>query len=416
MKYSIRPFENVFSVLALLLFSNAFYPIILGNIVDQGDIDSPLLRFVFIGIYFITCGLLLFRWQRTIAFLTTNYWLLFLIGMAIFSISWSSVPVIAFRKVISLMGGTLFALYLGSRYSFKEQLRIYSWTFGIALFFSYVFALALPQYGIMNTDALVGQWQGIFPHKNGLGESMFVGFVTFYFSSLIYEKKRLFFQICCFLTVVIIFFAQSATALLSVILIFALAQSLKRLSLKSKKSVLLVLVFTVISCIAMFLLAAYYNTFLSVNGRDATLSGRTALWDSLQQFISAKPWLGYGYGSFFSGESREVNLLWQIHKWSPVHAHNGYIQFVLNLGLIGLLVFLIGYISCLFGSLYKYLLSKELQVLWVFLFMFYTILYNLTEVSFFTSSNSWIITLAAIYSMKNSSARVTSRKVVASIN
>lgn len=420
MKQSIRPFENIFSVFALLLFSNGFYPIILGSNVGEGDIDSPMLRIVFMAIYFVTCGLLLFRWQRTIHFLTTNYWLLLLIGLAIVSISWSSVPAISFRKVIALIGSTLFAIYLGSRYNFKEQLNIYCWTFGIGLFFSYLFGLALPQYGVMNTDAIVGAWNGIFPHKNGLGESMFIGFMAFYFSSQVNRKNRTFYRVLCFLAVIIVYLAQSATALMSVLYIFAMAESLKRLSLKSKKSVLIILLFLMSVSLALFLLLMNFELFLSANGRDITLSGRTSLWDTLWQFITEKPWLGYGYGSFFSGQSREANLLWQAHDWSPVHAHNGYIQFWLNLGLVGLLIFLVGYFSCLFKSLYKYLSTKEIRLLWIFLFLIYTIVQNLTEVSFFSGSNSWIVTLAGIYSMQMKTGKIartrTKTRLVAPTN
>ena len=416
MKQSIRSFENVFTIAALLLFSHGFYPVILGKTTGEGDIDSALLRMIFIGIYFVTLSLLVFRWQRTLTFATSNSWLLVLIGLAVFSISWSSIPSIAFRKVVSLIGATFFGVYLGSRYDFKQQLGIYGWTFGIALFFSYIFSIALPRYGVMNTDAIAGAWQGIFPHKNGLGESMFVGFMTFYFSSLldVSRRKRIFFQICCFLSVLIVYFAQSATALMSVLFIFMTAQGLKRLSITSKKSVFIVLLFLIFTCLIMFLLLVNFNTFLSVNDKDVTLSGRTILWDTLKQFISEKPWLGYGYGSFFSGQSKETNLLWQIHDWSPVHAHNGYIQLCLNLGFVGLFIFTLGYASCLFDSLFKYLVSKDLQMLWIFLFLIYTIFLNMTEVSFFSSSNIWIITLASIYSMKFKNKKNIIRKAVAS--
>ncbi len=400
MKKSIRPFENVFSVISLLLFSNGFYSIILGETVGQGDIDSPALRLAFIGIYFITILLLAFRWQRTLMFLGSHLWILFLLSLAVVSISWSSVPDIAFRKVVALIGATLFALYLGSSYDFKQQLRIYGWTFGISIFFSFLFGIALPQYGVMNTDAIVGAWKGIFPHKNNLGSSMFASFISFYFLSLLHKKRRLFFLICCFLSVVLIYFAESATALMSVLFIFVTAQGLKRLSLQSKKSVFLILLFLILTSLVLFLLLINFNTFLSVNDKDITLSGRTLLWHTLWQFIQQKPLLGYGYGSFFSGESRTSYLLWQIHDWSPVHSHNGYIQLWIDLGFIGLVVFLLGYASCLFKSLYGYLISKDLKMLWIFLFLMYDVFSNCTEVSFFTGGNIWIITLASLYSMK----------------
>ena len=401
-----------------MLFSHCFYPIILGDTVGGGDIDSPLLRMVYILIYFVTLGLLAFRWQRTLTFITSNKWLLFVIGLSIVSISWSAVPHISFRKVIAVMGASMFGLYLGSRYDFLEQLKIYRWAYGIALISSYVFALALPQYGIMNTDAIVGAWRGIFPHKNGLGESIFVGFMAFYFSASITKdpQRRKIYQVFGLLSVLLIYFAESATSLMSVFFIFFAAQSLNRLSLKSKKSVLLVLVFLIASCFMLFFFVSYFETFLRVNNRDITLSGRTELWDTLWQFIRDKPWLGYGYGSFFSGESREANLLWQIHDWSPVHAHNGYVQLVLHIGLIGCSIFILGYLFCMFDALFKYLTSKDLRMLWIFLFLIYTIFTNLTEVSFFSTNNIWVLALASLYSMNNRTRTKIKPKAIASTN
>ena len=411
MKRSIRPFENVFSVISLILFSQGFYPVILGTGgSEEGDIDSPLLRLIFILIYFVTIALLLFRWQRTLYFLKSNLWLLFLIGLALASITWATVPEITFRKVIALIGTTNFGIYLGSRYTFEQQLKIYGWVFGIAIFFSFFFALFMPKYGIMNTNAITGAWRGIYPHKNGLGESMFASFLTFYFLSLISQSRQLLFWVFCFLSVVLIFFGKSATALMSVVFIFSTAQGLSRLSLKSKRSVFFVLLFLIFACFALLLITINFNTFLSVNDKDVTLSGRTLLWDTLWDFIIQRPWLGYGYGSFFSSAGREVNLLWQVHGWSPVHAHNGYVQLWLNLGLTGLIIFIFGYLSCLFNSLFRYLVSKDPQMLWVFLFLIYTVFLNLTEVSF-VGANSiiWIISLASIYSMKK--IKITPAKV-----
>lgn len=406
MKQSIRPFENIFSVASLLLFSQGFYSIILGNAIggDEGDVDSVLLRFSFLLIYLITFALLGFRLPRTLAFLKTNFWILCLVGLAIFSVSWSSIPDISFRKVIALIGCTSFALYLGSRYSFEEQLKLYGWTFGIALFLSYIFALVLPAYGIMES----GAWRGIYPHKNGLGESMFVSFLTFYFLANSNQKPRLLFKICCLLSVIIIVLGKSATALISVMMIFSLAQGLKLISFKSKKSVFLLLVFLMLSILLIFTLMINLDALLALYDRDITLTGRTPLWADLWEFIERQPWLGYGYGSFFSNLHRETDIIWQIHNWVPPNAHNGFIHIWLNVGLIGLVIFCCGYFKCIFNALFKYLIVKDTHLLWVFLLLFYTIFFNLTEVSFMNSGMLWILSLASIYSLKTTPKKVKS--------
>ena len=146
-----------------------------------------------------------------------------------------------------------------------------------------------------------------------------------------------------------------------------------------------------------------FNTILSFYDRDITLTGRTPLWADLWIFIQKKPWLGYGYGSFFSNLHRETDIIWKVHDWIPPHAHNGFVQIWLHIGVIGLAVFSISYLGCIFNALFQYLLSKDTKMLWIFLLLLYTIFFNLTEVSFLSQGTLWILSLAAIYSMKAAS-------------
>lgn len=398
MKISIRPWEQAFVIAALLLFSQGFYSLVLGTSIggDEGDTESALLRFAFILIYLITFALLGFRLPRTLAYLKTNLWLLFLIGLTIFSISWSALPIGTLKEAISLVGSSGFALYFASRYSFEEQLKILGWSFGIALFSSFIFALVIPAYGIMPS----GAWRGIYPHKNGLGESMCISFLTFYFLSISAKKYRTFCKICCLLSVVIIILAQSGTSLISVMFIFATAQALKLVSFKSKQSVLAILLLLIFIALLLFFLMINFNTFLNTFDKDITLTGRTPLWSDLWGFIQQKPWLGHGFGTFFSSGHRETGIIWTIHDWVPPHAHNGFIQIWLDIGLVGLVVFSISYFGCIFNALFKYLSSQDLKMFWIFLLLLYTVFFNLTEVSFLSQSELWILSITAIYSMK----------------
>ncbi|MEL6500425.1 MAG: O-antigen ligase family protein, partial [Cyanobacteria bacterium J06623_1] len=241
MKLALRPWENVFTVVSLLLFSQGFYTVVLRGAIggDEGDIDSAILRNSLLLIYVITFSLLGFRLRRTLAFLNTNKWLLVIVGLALFSVSWSSVPGDSFRGAVAFTGSSGFALYLASRYTFKEQLKLMGWAFGIGLFGSFLFAFFVPAYGIMPS----GSWRGIYPHKNGLGQNMVVSFLTFYFLSLSDKQHQLFFRVCCLLSILLILLGQSVTSLISIIFIFSTAQGLKLVSFKSKKRVFGILLF-----------------------------------------------------------------------------------------------------------------------------------------------------------------------------
>ncbi len=65
----------------------------------------------------------------------------------------------------------------------------------------------------------------------------------------------------------------------------------------------------------------------------ATLSGRTLLWEDLLYFASARPWLGYGFDSFWTPQHiAEVSLR---RGWVITQSHSGYIETLLNVGWVG---------------------------------------------------------------------------------
>lgn len=398
--------ENIFTAISLFFFSQGLFIFFLGDTYDSGpDKDSALLRLIFLLIYFISFTLLSVRWYQTLRFLksTKSHWITFLIILAIISIFWSSLPDITFRKSIGLVGSTLFGLYFATAYTFDQQLKIMGWTFGISSILSLLFATLLPEYGIMNTEAIVGAWRGIYLHKNGLGEAMFISFLSFLFLVKRARKQfrqQLLFSIMCCLCVVILYFSESATSLISVVLIYGLVSTLKRLSIRSEASVFVLILALILLFLFSLMLSINLNEFLDANNKDITLSGRIPLWSSLWDFMKVKFWFGYGYGSFFSSSHEETQLLWKLHTWKPVHAHNGLIQFWMYLGGIGCIVFIVGYLSAMAKALFHYLLSKDIRMLWYFCFMLYTIFFNFTEVSFFSINHlNWVLSLASIYSM-----------------
>ena len=72
-------------------------------------------------------------------------------------------------------------------------------------------------------------------------------------------------------------------------------------------------------------------------GRDATLTGRTEVWDAVIA-LAPHPFVGAGFQSFWLGD--RLQAMWaKFPVFRPNQAHNGYIEIYLNLGLIGLVIF-----------------------------------------------------------------------------
>ncbi len=70
----------------------------------------------------------------------------------------------------------------------------------------------------------------------------------------------------------------------------------------------------------------------------SSLTGRLPLWNALLERAEQHPLVGYGYGAFWNSEK-----IASIHRqigWYAGHSHNCYVELLVNIGAIGLLLFL----------------------------------------------------------------------------
>ena len=127
-------------------------------------------------------------------------------------------------------------------------------------------------------------------------------------------------------------------------------------------------------------------------GRDVTLTGRTQLWEDLLH-ISADPWFGTGFESFWLGE--RVAALWSQYLWHPNQAHNGYLEVFLNLGVVG--VALLGFIIAWGYRNVVAVLHRDPELGGLrFAFFVVAVLYNVTEAGFRMMHPVWIAFLLAV--------------------
>jgi exopolysaccharide production protein ExoQ len=404
----LRFSENLFATASVFFFSQGLFGLVLdmSNAQSNPDSSSSVLRSIASMIYLITILLLGFRWQKTYKAICANKWIALILFLTAISALWSSMPTVVLKKVISLMGTTLFGLYLGTQYSFDRQLKLMGWAFGISIPLCFMFVLRGD--GVMYTESIVGAWKGIYLHKSTLGENMFISFLMFYGLASLYPRHRLLFGTVCILSVILIIFSKSSMALLSLVSIITFLNLLKYLSLRSKLGTAGIFLSIVLFLVVQITLILNINEFLDFNNKDITISGRTPLWDALWDVIQLNPFFGYGYGSFFSASHTETEALWTMFKWGPVHSHNGYLQILVNLGFVGFLIFIVGYFYNLGKALLSYLVFKDIRTLWIFSFLLYTVMFNLTEVSFMSINHlTWVISVAYIYTLN--SAAVPSR-------
>ncbi len=184
---------------------------------------------------------------------------------------------------------------------------------------------------------------GSLPHPNLLAVFLFLAIFFFYFLWL--KKKKLFIKDCLGLTVfgfLLIAFWLTFSRLTIIIfiltsLLFFSWTYLKKPSLRRRVLGLLT-IFIVFCSLFTILLWPEISTRFSISLNEQAIGLRAFYNQTALSIIGDQPWLGIGLGNFVWQIRETLHLL---AGWLHQPAHNLYLLIASELGLIGLVVFLI---------------------------------------------------------------------------
>jgi exopolysaccharide production protein ExoQ len=394
--------EKGFAVLVLLLFSGALLPFLWleGGTFTEPDASSgdPRVQVVWMIIYLVTFFLLATRWQYAVQVAARHMLLWVLVGIALISVLWSDVPEITLRQGVALIGTTAFGLYFAARYKMSEQLRLLGWALAIAAVLSLVFALALPSYGVQSD--IDGQgWRGIYSHKNTLGSIMALSTMVFLLLALTSRKRRWVAGAGLILSFGLVILSNSVSGLVVCVLLSALLPVYRALRWRITLAVpFLISAWLLGGGVVMW---GLYNaeTILGALGRDITLTGRTNLWPLVITMISQRPWLGYGYSGFWEAD-KGAYFSFALNGFQPTSAHNGFLDLWLQLGLLGVLVFVLSFLLAFLRAAAWARLSKATEGLWPLMYLTFMLLHSMSESSILIRNDIyWTLYAAVVLSL-----------------
>lgn len=389
-------FERVYAVALLLVFSDAIIPLVRsasGAVPDleNGDPHRQAMLFGFFGVCAVLCAL---RPREVLAAALRNPLTLLLIGLAIVSKSWSHAPDITLRRGIALAGTTMCGVWLAGRFRGRELMEILGWAMGIAAVLSLLFALALPELGVHQGGDFDGAWRGIYLQKNGLGKMMVLGTLTFVLLALREEgRARRKWQALALLCAALVLLSTSTTSTLILGALVLLVPLYRALAARSRWLVPAALAVALpVVGVALAVLTDVEGA-LGLFGKDTTLTGRTELWEFAAATIGDRMWYGYGYGAFWQVSTRAQGIYAAI-GWDAWHAHNGLLELGLNLGVVGILLFLAGYLLGLMRGTGALLCGAREEGIWILGFLTFVLLGNLTESAVLEQNAYWILYVA----------------------
>ncbi len=393
--------EKAFAVCALLYASTAFIRLLISpeeySAVGDEVTASLTKQVLWLTTYAIAAYFLASRGSSIIKALKDAPFLIALISCAGMSVLWSGSRSVSIISVAALAGNSLIGFYFGIRYSLSQFLRLLGWFYGVVVLCTFLSPILIRDYA-----AEGGYWTGFFGNKNTLGMNMTVGFLVFVMLSRSAIKRKWLHRGFSALCTILIFLSGSATC---IVIFFVLVCALViqafiekySLSTVSRK----VFAASALSCSTMF---AWWhlNGIFSSLGKSEDLTGRVGLWGILILMARDKPFLGYGYGGFwvYGGPAQAV---WDTLNSDPVlfpHAHNGYLQFLLDCGIVGLTL-LLALLFTTFRNAWSY--SRVTRNFWPFYFVLFLVLYNLTETTLAAKNNvTWLLFVALVVQLVRS--------------
>ena len=399
--------EKAFVVLTLFLSTAALIPVLLDTEEASGQPVDPLTPILFSGIYAVTLLLSVVRRKSFMRVATKGIFIWLLVGLAMASVYWTFAPELTPRRSVLLLGSTIFAVYVSARYSLREQLELLAWTFGIIVVLSFVFAIAVPSYGLMTFQeggVHAGAWRGIMMHKNILGRMMCLSSIVFLLlatgESTSNRKSSRIFWAGFVLSVALIILSTSKSAIVVCVTMTTILPLYKALRGKYTTLVPILISVVLVGGGAATLLLDNLEVIAGALGKDLTLTGRTDIWAVMLELISQRPLFGYGYNGFWMGWDSEASAyVWRTLEWECPYAHNGFMDLLAELGGSGLALFLISFAIATFKAISLVRKTKTVEGLWPLLYLTYLILYNITESSLLSSNSIyWIVYVSVVFS------------------
>jgi exopolysaccharide production protein ExoQ len=392
-----RLFEKAFIILGLTFFSGVFGLDSLSIVLPKIVVTS--IRFFLWG---MSTVLVCIFWKKMIHIITQNILFFILTGLALLSFIWSEFPDVTFVNSRDILMMTTFGLYFAIRFSLKEQVQLVASTLFLGALLSIIFAIGVPTVGV-HTSAVEGHtgvWKGVYGHKNYLGATMVLSCLTFL--TLPKDNSQLYKWLGFTLSLFLIVVSTSRTSLVLSILLLLIILFYKNFRWQGKISVIFINIgILFLGCLSLVVFT-YWVDLLTGLGRDPTLTGRTYIWSTAITKLMERPLLGFGRDAFWVPKSPYAIEAGKAigSGWVPPHGHNGMLDLTLDVGLIGLSIFLVIYFVTFFRALKQAYATRNPENVFPLAYLTFLALNNMTESYLLRLENIyWVLFLTTVFTI-----------------
>jgi exopolysaccharide production protein ExoQ len=300
------------------------------------------------------------------------------------SVTWAYNPDLAFsRLVLQVLASIIIVVPYALPIRTQDTLPRVHLCYALAFALSGIFVLTIP-------PSPVGH-PGYFTHKQELGLLAAVGIIFSSYELLHSGWRRLVALVALGLGFWLIVESESKSALAYCLIAMVCSWLILLLCKRTRLTPAFVVAAVVIA--SMFIHYPIERIGYRLYG-DATLTGRTAIWAFAEHQISRKPWLGWGFHSYFfvpnSPQREAPGYIGQMPS-----SHSGFLELRLETGRIGYWIFMVFIYSSL--HLLERVRRKAPARAWCYLSIeLFAVILNLTDSSWLVLDPLWTAYLLVV--------------------
>ncbi|WP_431220462.1 O-antigen ligase family protein [Leifsonia xyli] len=355
--------EAVFAALVLFtLFAGEFWR----NLISWPG------YFVLAAALAVISGVLLWRSRPTFRWRNTPKTLLLFLALCVISIAWSAYPGASALGVVAQLATTLGGLFLALRLTRRGLLsalgNAFRWILGLSLVFELVVALfvrqpvlpltpaqavpsgKLPQAFYWSRDLLFhgGPIQGIVGNSNLLAMIALLAIVVFGIQVADRTTRHGSAAIWLVIAVLELALTRSATVIaasLATAVVLGFALWTRRVG-PGRRTPVYVVAFASLAAVIV-LVSVFAPRIPALFGKSEDLTGRLDIWSKVIGLAQQRPVFGWGWISYWAPWVKPFDGLATRNGVEYLQAHNAWLDVWMQVGVIGLVVFILLVLSTL---------------------------------------------------------------------
>jgi exopolysaccharide production protein ExoQ len=361
----------------------------------QGNGDS-LRRSIYVILLAMSLPVIYFDWQKITHVLKNNPVLLIILGWCLISPIWALAPDICARRVMGLIISTTIAITI-STLPLPRLFNVLIWVTGTYMLLNFGGMAVLPNINTMDDQ----YWRGFHSQKNSAGSASAIATFIWLYAA----RQNRFFMIGCVLWLFFLIKTGSETSILLLFVLLPFAFFLNKMMIANGGRMGLLFSLLIMVFIIPLVLFMHFQ-FTPDLMAHVTFTNRTIIWRFVWREIALRPWFGYGYNSFWSVGSASPSLrtgdLIDIAPYTE--AHNGFLDVLLSIGVVGLVltvIFITKPLIAFFNQNYRFVSLQERSTLQCFytLSLFFVLRSYLESDLLNGLSFEWVICLLGLLTL-----------------